>query len=163
VFANQPDYPSELFELKGLWTSLREAGHLPPKSAFTPKTLRPWLPHIAILDVEPRPLPEACPRFRIRLMGTATVRYFNGDYTGRWLDECTEVQDLAEITKCLAVCIATGSPLFRFESFRETPLEVLALHQLYLPCTNTEQSTGHILCGIFGSSFWAHAAAGQVK
>jgi len=90
-------------------------------------------------------------------MGTATVCYFNGDYTGRWIDECANAEDVDEIIKCLSSCIATSSAVSRFESFREAPLKMLALHQVYLPCADTGGNPVYVLCGIFGKSFYSVA------
>ena len=70
-------------QLFDYWQSLRAArGALPGRAAFDPLAIPSLLPHLTLIDVVGRP-----PRYRYRLIGTRMVDAFNGDFTGRWLDD----------------------------------------------------------------------------
>ncbi|MEX0759634.1 MAG: PAS domain-containing protein [Tistlia sp.] len=64
------------------WQALCRDGLLPSRTAIEPDDLKPLLPNILIMDVEPAPL-----RVRYRLVGTAIAETSRRDITGRYLEE----------------------------------------------------------------------------
>ncbi len=60
--------------LRALWIQLRGEARVPLRSAFSPELLKPWLPNIVIVEAVGTP-----PRFRVRLAGTAVVRFAGRD------------------------------------------------------------------------------------
>ncbi len=74
-----------LKDLHAYWLRKKGDGAAPPRAAIRPEEMpRQLLPQIAILDVIP---PPPGFRFRFRLFGTALVRAYGDDLTGRFADE----------------------------------------------------------------------------
>lgn len=70
-------------EVAAYWDSKRRGRRAPARCDMDPPfELRPYLPHLFMLDVV-----EPGPRFRLRLVGTEVARAVGGDRTGRFLDE----------------------------------------------------------------------------
>lgn len=63
------------------WRALSREGALPARDAIDPMNIKPLLPNILIMDIEPSPL-----RVRYRLIGTAIAEISRRDITGRYLD-----------------------------------------------------------------------------
>ncbi|MBK8159850.1 MAG: PAS domain-containing protein [Rhodospirillaceae bacterium] len=76
-----PPLPS-LDGLQLIWDELCGGNALPPHSAFGPEILKPWLSHLAIVEVHQGPR-----RFYYRLAGSVLEDRFGIDFTGRWLED----------------------------------------------------------------------------
>jgi len=132
-------HASELAALEDLW---RRTGNevLPRRQQLDARTLWPWLPHIALFDVSGSP-----PRFRIRLMGTACVRYAGGEFTGRWVDECVHESDGADIIAILGECLRTRAPVHSHSCYRVSETRRLVVQRLHLPCAEDGRTPDFIV------------------
>lgn len=73
-----------------LWRSLLPPDRLmPPRSLFTPETLKDFLPHLLIIDMD-----ESRQRYRNRLIGTEVAAHAGRDVTGKWHDEIYSAETL---------------------------------------------------------------------
>jgi len=77
VFQNK-----QLLAAAKLWRE-KAAGHIPARTDLDARSLKPFLPHMTIIEQVPSPKGF---RYRPRLHGTALTRYA-GDYTNRFIDE----------------------------------------------------------------------------
>jgi hypothetical protein len=90
VFGDGPDQ-EKLRSIYRYWDGKRAGRAMPSRADIDPADLKPHLPQIVLLDVEPDPL-----RFRYRLVGTEVTRVRRGtsksDPTGTYVDEVTHHQ-----------------------------------------------------------------------
>ncbi len=69
-------------QLAAYWAAKRPAGGPPLRADLDPAELKPLLPYLLMMDLQPTPL-----RVRYRLVGTAVAEASRRDFTGLWLDE----------------------------------------------------------------------------
>jgi hypothetical protein len=67
----------KLFALRTLWDAKRSASNLPRRADFDPKSLRPWIGNLALVEIPA----GGEPLFRI--CGTNLHDRFGGEFTGR--------------------------------------------------------------------------------
>lgn len=142
-----PDLPSTNSKLIGLekaWVAFKNQGLLPSRSHFDARTLKPWLPHVALIDV----VGEA-PRFRIHLMGTAVVRCAGGDFTGKWIDECVSESDRANVLQPFADCLNSRAQVWSNKIYLVSGHFRMLVHRVYLPCASDGQTIDGFVVGIF--------------
>lgn len=88
------DLPNEtLREIYRYWLTMKQSAgaekerDVPARSALNPAEIPHLLPHISLVDVEMVPR-----RYRMRLIGSETVRAMNKDVTGLYLDDIPEAE-----------------------------------------------------------------------
>jgi hypothetical protein len=92
--------------LRALWIQLRGEARVPLRSAFSPELLKPWLPNIVIVEAVGTP-----PRFRVRLAGTAVVRFAGRDFTDKVLDDVIPPEQYEVTVAPYVRAIAAGAPM----------------------------------------------------
>jgi hypothetical protein len=107
----------ELRALSALWQEKARATGWPSRADFDARSLKPFLPHVSI--VERVTGEDGAWRYRYRLVGTAMVRLF-GEVTGRFLDESLPAPFLERWTLGYDTVLARGAPV-RFVSKFELP------------------------------------------
>jgi hypothetical protein len=128
VDAGTREMHPRLERLRAFWQGRCTPGRLPSRGDFSARALKPWLPNVAIIGVEGSP-----PRFKIRLMGTACVRYAQADYTGRYVDECAEPEDRESWLAPYRACVAGKQPVWRNGIHAGEDFSGLTTQRLYLP------------------------------
>jgi hypothetical protein len=109
----------ELNALRDLWFSIADKKKATPTRAdFDARTLKPFLPNVALLDCVPQAKGRS--RYRIRLQGTELARLF-GEQTGVFIDEYFPSRSLVRWEMGYDVVIDNGVPL-RFTSRFVLPL-----------------------------------------
>jgi hypothetical protein len=149
------DHP-QLLHLLALWRSNQALDGIPPRSAFTPETLRPWLGHIGIIDVERSPL-----RFRIRLAGMAVVEFDGFDATGRYVDEAFLPPGRDLILNSYARCQKSRAPQFTTALSRGTGAMRLLVQWLLLPVDIRSGEADQIISCLYADPAGALARAWQ--
>lgn len=93
-----------------LWQKKRAGRKAPSRSDFTPRELKPILPHISLADIEYAPF-----RARGRVMGTAVVDAIGYDPTGEYADEYPNTELALQRQEWVAVncepLLIVGAPL----------------------------------------------------
>jgi hypothetical protein len=130
--------------LLSLWKSAHAGHGLPRRSEFTPETLRPWLGHIGILDVERSPL-----RFRIRLAGTHIVQYFGRECGGQYLDDVIPPTDWDSVLGIYLRCVESGAPQFEASYSHIRSLAGYLVRRLALPVTRAGGDIDQIVVGFY--------------
>lgn len=135
---------SELAALHELWAREAESEHLPGRAAFTPETLRPWLGHIGIVEIERQPV-----RLRIRLAGVHLVEHDGHDYTGRYLHDVVPPAERELVLGGYLRCLDDKVP--KFESFysRPTPNRRYLVRRLLLPLSADGLEVDQIVSGFY--------------
>ena len=92
--------------LRALWIELKGEARVPLRSAFGPELLKPWLPNIVIVEAV-----GTKPRFRVRLAGTAVVRFAGRDFTDKFLDDVIPPDQYATTIAPYVRAIDAGAPM----------------------------------------------------
>jgi len=99
----------ELRTLRDLWFEIQEKkGAMPARADFDAKTLKPFLPHIGIIDCISQVGRRS--RYRVRVQGAELARLF-GVQTGRFIDEYFPRQSLVRWEMGYDVAIDFGRPV----------------------------------------------------
>ena len=82
------DLPNDI--LRGVyqyWLDMKGGCRMPSRADLNPADIVHLLPYISLVNVEPE-----TKRYKIRLVGTETVRAMGVDITGKYLDEIPQVE-----------------------------------------------------------------------
>ena len=80
AFIDRLDHPG-IRAFYAFWLAKRGRRKVPSRTDFDPVELKPYLPHLFMIDVVGMPA-----RFRYRLCGIAVAAIY-GEFTGAWVDE----------------------------------------------------------------------------
>ncbi len=135
-----------------LWNAARGSRRLPPRRAFQPEDLRPWLPHIGIVEIV-----QPGRRFRVKLAGTQIVVYDGSDLTGRFFDEILPPEVYAGFIVPYETAIATRQPWIDDLRYHEPAhsLEMpqstyLPVRRIILPCADDGETVDRFVVALFG-------------
>jgi hypothetical protein len=123
---------------------------VPPRAAFTPEVLKPWLPNIGIVEVVQDG--GAAPRFRVRLAGTAAAAFGGRDLTGKFLDEAAAPGQYDTFVAPYLQAMQTGQPTEDdvvpdlIIGIAGTPLPI---RRLVMPCSSEGQAIDRFVVGLF--------------
>ncbi|MBI3503437.1 MAG: PAS domain-containing protein [Proteobacteria bacterium] len=124
----------------GVWG---RCGRMPRRADIDPIDIPKLLPNLWIVDYD---RPGA--RFRYRLIGTAVTRAWDGDITGRYLDQ--EIPDLAKsaLGRELTNVVTEGLPVWRRAepSWTPAPQDVVKIERLALPLAAGDGTVAMVLC-----------------
>lgn len=116
------------------WNRLRGERRAPSRSDLDPAQLKPFLPHLFLLDVV-RP----AMRFRGRLVGTQIASSLGFDYTGRFLDEVISDSYYSTLREDL-VDVAENAVLhYRITDMAWNKRPYARYHRLYAPLFTSGQ------------------------
>ena len=132
---------AEMRALRRYWLSVHPRHALPGRRDFDPAAVPGALANLVLTEVERAPL-----RFRVRLMGTAVVRAFGKDFTGRYLDEALPgVVDTVIHTDRVAV-VETGLPSYRHgATAMPIKFDFAPIERVYLPLATDGATVDMIL------------------
>jgi hypothetical protein len=91
------------------WAGKCGAGRLPGRRDLQPQEMKPFLPIVALVDVERR---RGQPRFRIRLIGSEAAEIFGDDGTGRYIDDIVPPALLPAVQARLLSVAQTRRPAY---------------------------------------------------
>lgn len=148
------DLEKAMRELRRLWTDARDrsAGGLgvPPRDAFTPELLKPWLPNIVI--VESVSAEDGRLRFRVRLAGTAAAGFGGRDLTGMFLDDAVAPGQYDLTIAPYLAAMTTRQPVeddVHNQQFRSMAGARLPVRRLVMPCSGDGAAIDRFVVGLF--------------
>ncbi len=133
----------KLDSLLRFWTGLCAARAWPARRDFQPEDLRPWLGHIALLDVQPGP------RFHVRLTGVVIAEFDGGDYTGRYLEDAVPPEIRAMVMAPYLAVLAEGRPVHCHTPAGYADGSFRSLQRLLLPLSGDGQRIDMIMLGLY--------------
>lgn len=137
------DHP-ELANLHNHWVAQAGTDRLPGRAAFTPETLRPWLGHIGIVEVERDPL-----RLRVRLAGVHLVEHDGHDHTGRYLHDVVPPAEREMVLGSYLRCLDERTPTFESFYTRPDPNRRCLVRRLLLPLSADGREVDQIITGFY--------------
>jgi hypothetical protein len=107
----------KLNALRDIWRDKAAGAALPSRADFDARTLKPFLPNLAI--VERIEAPGGSARYRLRYYGTEFVHYF-GEQTNHFVDEFLPPPSVERWAAGYEAAFAADAPL-RFLSYFQVP------------------------------------------
>jgi hypothetical protein len=141
-------FDERLKALYASWRRKRGVRPMPGRSDIDPAEMRPWLPHLILLDVI-----DGGREFRYRLVGTEIERQIGRALTGRLVGEVLEADYLAYILGLHRRVVAEAAPVYAENSFGDERqgFAIVAPHKrayrLSLPLSKTGTAIDMLLCG----------------
>jgi hypothetical protein len=137
----------ELAALLALWRSSQpQPDALPPRSAFTPLSLKPFLPHIFIVEHELQ-----SGRYRYRLIGTEITAVYQRDSTGRYFDEIYTPEDAAAFIRGYDWVRVNRKPCRFHGTLFFVGRDYMQMDALLLPVTVPEGQNPQFIAAIYFS------------
>ena len=133
--------------LHAFWSQLKGDARVPLRSAFSPELLKPWLPNIVIVEAV-----GLRPRFRVRLAGTAVVRFAGRDFTDRFLDEVIPPEQYEATVAPYVQAMETGVPKeddILNHQFIAPDGVSLPVRRLVMPCSADGAAIDRFVVGLF--------------
>src|SRR5260221_5837990 len=136
-----------LHELYQYWAGRRGDRAMPARADIDPIALKPILPYLLLIDVEPAPL-----RFRFRLAGTFAYEAREGlavrELTGRYADEVDYHFTNPGAVHALGKWVFENrQPLARITPYPTTGRQAGIHHILLLPLSASGHAADMLLCG----------------
>lgn len=133
----------DLVRILEIWRGLADVRSMPSRADIHPRIFLPYLPHIALIDVQRAPL-----RVRYRLVGTGITNALRRELTGRWYDEVYSPAIMAEVNAVYSWIVAHRKPL------RTSGIALFFDRRFYdyevvnLPLSNTGEEVEMVLAAI---------------
>jgi hypothetical protein len=141
------DHPS-LVGLNEVWMiESAQASGIPPRAAFDMRKLKPFLPHLSIIE---RIDFGRAHRYRFRLFGSEMVVTF-GEATGRYLDELVPADHLPSWLAAFDSVLDQGAPLRFLTEYRLPNLEHLKGENFTAPMLDERGERRFILAATYVS------------
>lgn len=143
----QADYSVDLSspvlrDLLGYWRSLTADARIPTRADVDPQAMRPWLPHVMLVDVQFAPR-----RFRWRLIGTHVTQTLGRDVTGRWFDELYDPPILTGMCEAYSHSVDRRAPV-RFTGRADFAHKThVAFESLHMPLVDAGDRVNMLLAG----------------
>ncbi len=132
------------------WLSKCVPGRLPGRRDIDPHEMRPFLPHVMMIDVERGPEVKGGGgryRFRHRLVGTHLVDLFGEDMTGRYIDDMIEPEVYEDVHGRLAQIVDTRRPVYGISPISMPHRDFVEFEHLTAPLAS-DGATVDILLGV---------------
>jgi len=132
-----------LIALYDYWRSRKSGEKLPARADIDPVDMpRAALPYIVLAEVG-----EGGNQIRYRLVGTAIVSEWGGDFTGKYIEEITDGTYL-EFVRGLFIDVMTHRCAVLSEStFRWDIGKIVGAHRLYMPLASDGETVDMVLIG----------------
>ncbi|WP_138380852.1 PAS domain-containing protein [Luteithermobacter gelatinilyticus] len=130
-----------LRELYDYWCSKCAGRRMPVRADIRPAEIPHLLPHISLIDVEEHPR-----RFRVRLVGTETVRAMGEDVTGKYTDT---LKNFAPVHDRYLWLIDNKKPYFSRQKLEWSPKNFMDYYALGLPLSKNGEDVNIIMFGMY--------------
>jgi hypothetical protein len=137
----------QLYNLWQFWNKVRGERLMPARTDFSPELLKPWLGHIALVDVCENPT-----RLQYRLVGTRIVDNAKFDATGKYIDELMADPATHPLGRGLVRCLLLKAPVFETVRPRRSETFSLDFHRLALPLSANGRDVTMILLGEYATA-----------
>ena len=149
----------QLAEAVAIWREKAGESGLPPRTQFTARTLRAFLPHVSTVDLVET---DSSRRFRFRLMGTA-VSQLLGDHTGKFVDEAVVSPFRERWLAVMEAAIKAGAPLRIFGRLEYRQQDFIAMDMMIAPLGSVSGQAEGVLTFMYPSYSASHVFHPLVK
>lgn len=129
-----------LIAILNLWEERKADRSMPSRADFNPETLKGYLGHLTLIDIERDPL-----RFRYRLVGTVVTNATGRDVTGHYLDDCYTKPHYENVIRSFYQAMETFEPVRSSGTMSHTDKEHLLVETLDMPLSDDGKTVNMIL------------------
>ncbi len=132
----------ELNEIRDIWREKTKTKPIASRADFDARTIKPFMRHLVIMEVEPQP--DGSRRYRQRYEGSAIVEVF-GELTGRYLDEYMPPDRVARWVAGHDIIALSGRPLRFVIKYNSPQISYLKSEVLMLPMSEDGEKVNMIM------------------
>lgn len=137
------DMPNDVLRsIYRYWLNMRKGRDMPSRADFNPAELKGLLPHISLVDVEPE-----AKRYRMRLIGSETVKAMSIDVTGKYLDEIPLIEGL--LKQNYDWLVEKKRPYINFDKLRWSSKSYLEYYALGMPLSKNGTDVDMLMFGMY--------------
>ncbi|NOZ42767.1 MAG: PAS domain-containing protein [Alphaproteobacteria bacterium] len=140
-----------LKDIFNYWLAIKGGRAMPSRRDLNPADIVTMLPHICLVDVDDR-----AKRYRIRLVGTETVKALGADITGKYLDQYPGIENHLKVRYDWLV--QNKRPYLVSDKLKWSQKSFLNFCSIGLPLSANGRDVNIIM---FGSCFHNPVIAGQ--
>lgn len=131
-----------LRDVYSYWLSMKGERSMPSRDDLNPTDIVPLLPHISLIDVE-----KESGRYKMRLIGTETVKAMGIDITGKYLDELPHIEGI--LKENYDWLVAEKRPYLNFDKLKWSNKSYLEYYALGLPLSANNTDVNILMFGMF--------------
>ena len=137
------DLPNTIMrDIYQYWLGMKGNRPMPSRADLNPVDLGKLLPHLSLIDVE-----HKTGRYKFRLIGTETVKGFGVEFTGKYLDEIPQMDQLIK-TRCQFL-VKEKRPYLYFDQLKWSRKSFLDYYALGLPLSSNRKDVDILLYGMY--------------
>jgi len=137
------DLPNDILRsIYRYWLDMKGARLMPSRADLDPADIVSLLSHISLINVE-----NGGTRYKMRLIGSETVKAMNIDVTGKYLDELPFVE--RALKENYDWLVAQRRPYFNFDKLRWSSKSYMDYYALGLPLSSNGQDVNMLMFGMY--------------
>lgn len=140
---NKEELPNAtLVSLYQYWLDMKGTRSMPSRADLNPADIVDLLPHVSLIDVERDPV-----RYKMRLIGTETVKAMGFDVTGKYLDDFPLIEGI--LKKNYDHLVDEKQPYFNFDKLKWSSKSYLDYYALGLPLSFNDTDVDILMFGMY--------------
>lgn len=124
------------------WINIKGERSMPSRADLNPADIVKLLPHINLIDVE-----HETGRYKMRLIGTETVKAMGLDVTGKYLDEFPLIEQV--LKKNYAWLVREKCPYINFDKLKWSSKSFMEYYALGLPLSQNGKDVNILMFGMY--------------
>ncbi len=137
------DLPNDtLKSIYKYWLNMKGKRSMPSRADLNPADIVKLLPYISLVNVE-----HETHRYKMRLIGTETVRAMNIDVTGKYLDEFPMIEGL--LKKNYDLLVREKRPYLNFQKLKWSSKSYMDYYALGLPLSYEGEDVDILMFGMY--------------
>ncbi|MBL4801949.1 MAG: PAS domain-containing protein [Emcibacter sp.] len=137
------DLPNDVLrKIYQYWLGMKRDRIMPSRADLKPEEILSLLPYISLVDVEPE-----TKRYKMRLIGSETVKAMSADMTGKYLDEVPLIEAL--LKQNYDWLVEEKQPYLNFDKLRWSSKSYLEYYALGMPLSENGTDVNMLMFGMF--------------
>jgi len=137
------DLPNNILQkIYQYWLNMKGARLMPSRADLNPAEIAGLLQYISLIDVGPE-----AGRYKMRLIGTETVKAMGIDVTGKYLDEMPQAEVL--LKKHYDWLVQEKKPYVNFDRLKWSSKSYLEYYALGLPLSENGEDVNMLMFGMY--------------
>ncbi len=137
------DLPNSILQnIYQYWLDMKGERSMPSRADLNPVEIVKLLPHISLVDVE-----HETGRYKMRLIGTETVKAMGLDVTGKYLDEFPLIEQI--LKKNYNWLIKEKRPYINFDKLKWSSKSFMDYYALGLPLSRNGKDVDILMFGMY--------------
>lgn len=137
------DLPNDILkEIYQYWLDMKGERAMPSRADLNPADIVHLLPHVSLINVE-----QETGRYKMRLIGTETVKAMGIDVTGKYLDEFPLIDGF--LRKNYDLLVKKKEPYINFQKLKWSSKSYMDYYALGLPLSSNGKDVDILMFGMY--------------